>query len=273
MGVEASKMSDEQSSLRMDVTGATVLAVVLLVVFGVFYRCVASWLGQVEQTPITLETPLSEFPIQVGKWKGKDVEISESVLKVAGNDDYLSRLYINESANQWVTVYVAYTATPRTMLGHRPQVCYPSAGWINDSSEKSTFTTVSGRDVECLIHRFHKPAPSTDEIVIINFYILNGMVTNDEDQFAGVKFRLPNIDGNAARYVTQVQVSSVVENSVRAAAKDLTDLIIGFFPDEEELNSNQQEADSEEPKAEERRGSSDGNPDSTGLPDPALSRQ
>ena len=246
VGVGASKSGCGWSSLRLGVKGAWVLAVAGLVVSGVLYRCVASWLDRIDQAPIVLEKPLSEFPMQVGSWKGREVEISQSVLKVAGNDDYLSRLFVNEVTGQWASVYVAYTATPRTMLGHRPQACYPAAGWISDSSEKSQFTTAGGRKIDCLIHRFHKPSPDSSEVVIINFYVLNGTVTNDEDKFVGLRFRMPNIDGNTARYVAQVQVSSVVENSVRAAAIELSDLIISFFPDEEQLAGGQLPAASNE---------------------------
>ena len=45
-------------------------------------------------------------------------------------------------------------------------------------------------------------------------------------------WRTPNIDGNPARYVTQVQISSVFENSIRSAAKDMAELVLEFFPDE-----------------------------------------
>ena len=42
--------------------------------------------------------------------------------------------------------------------------------------------------------------------------------------------RSPNIAGEAARYVAQVQISSNFENSVRRAAVEMTDLIISWFP-------------------------------------------
>ena len=66
----------------------------------------------------------------------------------------------------------------------------------------------------------------------MNFYILNGQITNDESGFSGVGWRTPNITGNTARYVAQVQISSVLENSVRTAAKDMTEFVLDFFPDE-----------------------------------------
>ena len=76
------------------------------------------------------------------------------------------------------------------------------------------------------------PAPSREERVVLNFYILNGQLTHKESGFSGVGWRSPNIGGDAARYVAQVQISSVLENSVRKAAEDMVDLILDFFPDE-----------------------------------------
>ena len=90
----------------------------------------------------------------------------------------------------------------------------------------------SGRAIPCLIHYFHMPTPSYEERVVLNFYIVNGQLTNDESGFSGIGWRTPNITGNAARYVAQVQISSVLENSIREAAKDMTELVLDFFPDE-----------------------------------------
>jgi hypothetical protein len=66
----------------------------------------------------------------------------------------------------------------------------------------------------------------------LNFYILNGQITTDEKYFSGLFGRRPNIAGDPARYVVQVQISSVLENSTRTAAKDMTDLILDYLPDE-----------------------------------------
>lgn len=66
----------------------------------------------------------------------------------------------------------------------------------------------------------------------MNFYIVNGQLTSDESVFSGVGWRAPNIGGDPARYAAQVQISSVVENSIRAVAKDITEPILDFLPDE-----------------------------------------
>jgi hypothetical protein len=117
------------------------------------------------------------------------------------------------------------------MVGHSPKVCYVGGGWFHDSTEHAEFTSSSGRHIPCLIHRFHTPAPHYEDRIVLNFYIVNGQIATDESVFTGVGWRTPNIGGEAARYIAQVQISSVLENSIRTAAKDMTDLLLDFFPD------------------------------------------
>jgi len=207
------------------------LAAITLLVSGSIYRVTSLRLQTISEIPITLPVPLSEFPIRVDDWVGKDVPISASVQRVAGNDDFLNRMYVDESRNQWVNVYIAYSARPRTMIGHRPQACYRGGGWLHDGTEKAELSLFSGKKLPCLVHRFHKPDANRTETVVLNFYIVNGQLTDDESVFSGLGWRTPNIAGNAARYVAQIQISSTLENSVRRAAIAFTESIQKFFPD------------------------------------------
>jgi hypothetical protein len=207
-------------------------AVLLLVLSGITYRVLAFRLNLVVSTPVELPVPLSAFPKQIGLWSGKDVPIPTNIQRAARNDAFLNRLFINKSSNEWANVYIAYTAHPRTMLGHRPQICYVAGGWVHDSTSQTNVTSSKGRKFPCLLHRFHRPYPETEETVVLNFYIVNGQLTSDEGVFSGVGWRTPNINGDPARYVAQVQISSVLENSIRSAAKDIVEVILDFFPDE-----------------------------------------
>ncbi len=213
-----------------------IFAVVLLIVSGIVYRVLASHLKYTVETPISLPVPLGAFPSQVGNWVGTDLAIlntTKEYMEEHFADDFLSRRYINATTQAWADVYIVYCSSqPGGILGHRPRVCYPARGWIHDSTEPSQIISRAGRQILCLIHRFHKPAPMYHETVVLNFYILNGQLTVDENDFSGPLGRKPNIAGNPARYVTQVQISSVLENSIRTAAKDMADPILDFFPDE-----------------------------------------
>ncbi len=208
------------------------LACVLLLASGIVYKVLAGHLDRFYGF-INLPVPLKKIPDKIGDWRGRDVELSEAVLKVAGNDDYLNRLYINESSDQWANIYVAYSGNPRTMFGHRPQVCYPASGWQHRSTDNITIVLISGREIPCLLHRFHRASNEAEEVVVLNFYVLNGELTDDEGTFSGFGWRIPNISGNIARYVAQVQISSVLENSVRAAASEFADVVMDYLPDAE----------------------------------------
>lgn len=209
-----------------------ILAVLLLISAGVTYRVLASRLQLVADTPIMLPVSLNIFPTQIGNWAGKDVPISRTVQRVAGNDAFINRLYTNKLSNEWANIYIAYTARPRTMLGHKPEVCYVGGGWIHDSTQPTELISHLGRKIPCLLHRFHWPTEQYQEQVVLNFYIVNGQLTSDESVFSGVGWRTPNIAGDPARYVAQVQISSVLENPVLTMAKNITDLVLDYFPDE-----------------------------------------
>ncbi len=213
-----------------------ILAVLLLISGGITYRVLASHLKLIIDTTITLPVPLSAFPAQIGNWVGGDLSVPSTTKEYMEKnfaDDYFSRRYINAATGVWADVYVVYCSSqPGGILGHRPRVCYPAGGWNHDSTEPSQFISRAGRRILCLIHRFHKPAPTHKQTVVLNFYILNGQITADESDFSGPLGRRPNIAGDPARYVAQIQISSVLESSVRTVAEDMTDLVLDHLPDE-----------------------------------------
>jgi hypothetical protein len=80
------------------------------------------------------------------------------------------------------------------------------------------------------VERFRKNSLATDEVVVMSFYVRNGRITADEsDLSVGRTF---NIARDPSRYVAQVQISSVLESSVRKAAYDIIDHAVDFLPDE-----------------------------------------
>jgi len=212
-----------------------VVAFLLLVITGAAYRPLASRLEGDLIGQINLPIPLREIPLRVDGWVGEDLAIAsttDAYMRRNFADDYVSRRYVNAAQGLWADLYVVYCASlPAGILGHKPAVCYPNNGWVHDGTETSQVTSRTGHTVDCLVHRFHKPAPSFQEIVVLNFYVLNGQITVSEDEFSGPLSRRPNIAGDPARYVAQVQVSSVLEHSARVAAAEMADLILTFLPD------------------------------------------
>ena len=215
---------------------ALVLAILLLVSTGIAYRVSGHKLKVLGNEPVAIPVPLSAFPTRIGDWVGSELTIPTTTREYMEKnfaDDYFSRRYVNSADKTWVDVYVVYCSTrPGGMLGHRPGVCYPANGWLHESTETSQFTSQEGRQIDCLVQRFRQPAPAIGEVVVLSFYVLNGRITAEESDFSGVFGRKFNIARDPSRYVAQVQISSVLESSVRKAAREITDMVIDFLPDE-----------------------------------------
>jgi hypothetical protein len=206
------------------------IAVLSLLLTGAFYRSEARRLESISSKIGKLPLPLKELPRDIGDWKGNDIAIPELVQKAADNDDFVCRLYVNKLTGQWARIYVGFSGRPRTMIGHTPTICYVSAGWVWDSSERSQLRYQGDNMIPCLIHRFHKPGFSGRELVVLNFYVINGQISCDESAFSGISWRAPCVAGSYARYVAQVQISSTLEAFVLAAGSDLTATLMDFFP-------------------------------------------
>jgi len=214
------------------------VAVVLLAGARVAYDAAARGLDRMREHPIELPVPLAAIPMQVGAWVGRDVNIpveTEAYMRRNFADDFISRQYRNTADGRRADVYVVYCSSfPGGLLGHKPAVCRPGFGWSCDRTTVAEVTSVSGRTIRCLIQLFHKPALGYEQDYVLSFYVLNGQTTLDEREFSGFWSRRPNIAGDPARYVAQVQISSPTEQVVRSATRDLVDTILRFLPDRDE---------------------------------------
>ncbi len=214
---------------------AGLIAVAMLIVAGVGYRIAVARVGNLE--PISLPLPLDSIPYELGKWTGTDLEIqniTQEYMKTHFADDYISRRYINNDNQKWGNVYVVYCSSrPAGLIGHKPSICFVRSGWVSDKRSYSSFETPSGRTIECLVHKFYRPMPDYRSIVVLSFYVLNGKMTRNEKDFADFWGRRPNLSGNPARYVAQVQVSSHTVESAMAVASALADTILMYLPDED----------------------------------------
>lgn len=196
-------------------SAGVIAALLLLLLGGAAYRAAVAYFGSDALEKIALPTPLSALPLTLGDWVGTEVPVSEGVQRVAGNDDFLSRTYRKALTGQTVNVYVGYTARPRTMLRHRPTVCYPSAGFTHLGTENVTLDPASG--LVGMVHSFLKTDLVETRAIVLNYYVLAGTYTIDEKSFWSAAWRTPNLAGDFGRYVAQVQIMTPIVTSEEAA--------------------------------------------------------
>lgn len=237
MHVRHSNPPERLAGRVVSIPVAAAVSVALLIAAGSAYRTAASAWDKNPHRSIALPVPLRELPGEIGGWVSQDMEIpagTQEYMKTHYADDYVSRKYFYPPEQLVADLYVVYCSTrPSGILGHRPQVCYPNNGWVAESQTQSEFTTSSGRKIECLIDSFHTRPPAYQQVYVLNFYILNGRTTLSEKEFSSVWDRRPNLSGDLARYVAQVQIRSYgTEYAARVLASQIVETILSFLPDE-----------------------------------------
>ncbi|HOQ04358.1 MAG TPA: EpsI family protein [Anaerohalosphaeraceae bacterium] len=213
---------------------STVFACLLLAASGVVYHSTAVRLDALAKNPLLPAMPLSSFPVRIGPWEGEDQPLSETTLQIAGNDDYVNRVYRIPGTEEYAAFYVSYTSQPRTMLGHRPDLCYVGAGWNLEQTETRQIQTSDGQVIPVLLHTFRKPLPDLTRLIVLNYYLINGQATNDHRIFSGLRWRLPSFSRGQVRYVAQIQVASTSLTSVLSFTTLAAPLIASYMPTAQE---------------------------------------
>jgi EpsI family protein len=231
--MQATEKSRTQQGVRLagervprSLYAAALAAALLLLLSDRGYQVLEQRFSAFAGMQVMPKIPFEYFPRSIGGWEGQDVPISETVLKIAANDDYVCRRYYHAEKQLSASLYIAYTGQPQRMLGHRPQVCYVGSGWTHDGSRQEGLTTPEGRELDVLVHRFSKKGLAEQHIWVLNYYVVNGLVTSDHGAFSGLKWRRPQVRNGRAGYVAQVQISSTSEQ----AASALSDQILFHLP-------------------------------------------
>lgn len=97
----------------------------LLIVFLLLSTVILYWPKgtAAEREQITL----SELPMTLAEWTGKEVQLPDEVLSILGAQNYLMREYV--SGNVTLTLYITYFNTGSGALTHNPEKCYTASGW------------------------------------------------------------------------------------------------------------------------------------------------
>lgn len=195
---------------------AVLAAVALFIAGGMSYRASATRLNGVgDSVPLPRGT-LASIPLQIGEWRGEDVALDEEIITRTDTDDHVNRIYTRRGGHEGVAVFVAYGVRMRDLMPHRPEVCYPGAGWVADGTQQASPPDTRGVEIPCQIHHFRRGGFDGRTVTVLNYYIVDGQRHADVAVLRALGAKGPS----SVRYVARVQVTSL-KDFTRSAAEDL----------------------------------------------------
>jgi len=184
---------------------AAIIASIMVFVFGIAYRVLAFQLG----APVRSYTPIDQsiletFPLEIGDWSGQDVPVDEAIMRKTGTDIYINRRYSRKGGLESVDLYLASGVRARTVVGHRPEICYIAAGWNLKHQRSLTVPLSEELNIKCSLFEFSRGSLNTEYMIVLHYLIVDGQYYGDIETLqlkAGRRLGMVN-------YAALVQISS-----------------------------------------------------------------
>ena len=126
---------------------------------------------------ITASADVRVIPKQVGEWKLYDtVKLDENTMRQIAADSFIDRRYINP-AGQVVELLVVYRRYGRREFAHRPELCFPAAGFTITEKNKTTLP-YAGRDVPAVALR--ATAANNGYRTNLSYFFASGKKTEED---------------------------------------------------------------------------------------------
>jgi EpsI family protein len=217
-------MTQKDTPNQRRALAAAVAASGLMLVFGLTYRGVAARLeGPSGAAPISQEA-LSRFPLQIGDWRGEEAPLDEAIIRATDTDAHLSRRYLRPGGLDAVLFYLASGVKARDLMPHRPEVCYTGAGWTLAGRQAVELPLGDSATLPCNILQFSRGALQTQQVVVLNYYLVDGQSCADVSLLRAKAWR----GSGTVRYVAQIQITAAVTGTLdlETAAKTVRDFAL-----------------------------------------------
>jgi hypothetical protein len=104
----------------------------------------------VQQDVAVSPFPLKDLPQVLGEWRAQDgdeTSLDPEVARIAGSSDHVIRTYRNATTGQSLSVLILF-GPAQIVYAHRPEVCYPAAGYRPVAESLSRPVAGSGAPAE-----------------------------------------------------------------------------------------------------------------------------
>jgi len=205
-------MSESGNVNKRAVLVAGGLVSCLLVLSGIGYRVLAERLSRPSDSMPLPPGALARLPMQLGPWAGRDVLLEKEVVKATDTDSHINRQY-SRGGSERVQLYVAYGVRARDLMPHRPEVCYPGAGWTREDARTAELLLGDGAALPCRILRFSRGGLGGESVIVLNYYIVDGKYCADVEELRSKAWW----GAGGVRYMAQVQIACAVASDVAGA--------------------------------------------------------
>lgn len=221
---------------RRRVVAAAIAASLLMLIFGLACHVLAARLGTPgNETPIDLAA-VEQFPMQIGGWMGQDVPMDEAIVRATGTDAHINRRYSRSGNSESIALYVACGTNARSLMVHRPEVCYISAGLTLMDRRSVELPLTDGSKLPCSVFEFLSGGLDTKKTTVLCYFIVDGQYCGDLSLLRSRAWR----GSGTVHHAAQVQIGSretpTADSGMRlvsAFAVDSAPLIARLFKDRE----------------------------------------
>jgi EpsI family protein len=119
---------------------------------------------------------LSQFPVELGGWHGRDLSLTPDVVTTLGPGQFLLRNYRAEGTPP-TNLFIYYPSLARDNQIHSPKNCLPGAGWTPIRSVRMQIERANGTAIE--VNRFIV-GKGSDRVLVLYWYQSHGRVTPGE---------------------------------------------------------------------------------------------
>ena len=164
-----------------------IAAVVVVVIFaGAWY---SSYRGGVHR-PIHLpEESISTIPMELGKWKGKDVPMDDKLFRGIAAHEVVSRSYTNPVFEEGLTLHCAVFNSFWRRVPHSPKVCYTASGWTTVKVEEFELDDPDGRPATARLAAFEKDGAA---IFVLYWFQFGDYIVCDASELASARWQYRN---------------------------------------------------------------------------------
>ena len=184
---------------------------------------------------VQFSADLDSFPLAIGHWQGSEMPIDSETRQALNVDSLLSRRYTHLESGSRVDVLVEYRKYGRRDFVHRPEMCYPAAGW--EITRKGRMTLPYARKTTEAV-RIVASKEGAEELVV--YWFASGVRTEADfarqqllmalDRLRTQKYGWAFIRLNTPIYSTQEEADAVVRAFLRSASGPLAAVLTGRWP-------------------------------------------